>query len=256
MSKKESLAEAEKEALKVLEPELSRHGVLTMDAFNLIGTTLGRIPEQLFQEIPLSQKVTTSLLIQLANDLRSSSLLALRGYAVQAVTIVSSMLETAYCIAAIGSDEPLAEKWVKHNDPTRPFMSVKTMIIRGLENFDHPDPISQAKIEYRVYRQLCMSKHANPLFQIHHGFVFGPDEVIATNGPNTSDNFIRASWFALEHSAALSFIALSSFITNHLSEQANEDLLERVEYIGVRRKELEAEAKKRWGSEDPFPGRW
>ena len=256
MSKKESLADAEKEALKFLEPELHRHGMLTMDAFNIISMTLGRIPEQPINKILLSQKVTTSLLVQLSNDLRSSSLLALRGYAVQAVTLLSSMFATAYCIATIGSDQSIAQKWVEHNDPTRPFMRVKDMIIRGLENFNHSKPNAQAEIEYRVYRQLCMAKHANPLFQMDHGLIFRRDEVIAMNGPNTSENFIRASWFALEHSVALSFIALMSFILNHLSTQGNEDLINKVVSIGDRSKELAAVAKKRWGTEDPFPDKW
>ncbi len=256
MSKKGSLADAEKEALKLLEPELNRHGRLTMDAFNLIGMTLSRIPERPIHEIPLSQKVAAGLLVKLSNDLRSSSLLALHGYAVQAVSLVSSMFETAYCIATIGADQSMAKKWVEHDNPTRPFMGVKDMIIKGLKNLGHPNPTKQADIEYRVYRQLCMAKHANPLFQRDHSFVFHHGEVTAMNGPNTSENFIRASWFALEHAAALFFIALMSFISNHLSTKDNEDLFNRVVSIGDRRKELETEAKKRWGTEDPFPGKW
>jgi hypothetical protein len=256
MAKRQSLPDAEREALKVLEPELFRHGKLTEDAFNLIGVTLGRVPEQPFREISLPQKVTTSLLIQISNDLASSSMLAFRGYAVQSVTIVSSMFETSYCIATIGSDQAMAQRWADHDDPTRPFMKVKDMIICGLRNFDHPDPKAQAEIEYRVYRQLCMAKHSNPLFQMLHGYFFSRDEVIAMNGPNTSENFIRASWFALEHAAAVSFIALMSFITNHLSVKENKDLLNQVVSIGDRREELENLGKKRWGTVDPFPGKW
>ena len=257
MSKEESLEEAEKDALTILKPELGRHGKLAMDVLSLIGMALKRIPEKPFKEISLPQKVTVSLLIKLCNDLRSSYLLALTGYVVQAVTLVSSMFETAYCIAAIGSNHCLAKKWVEHNDPTRTFMNVKEMIHKGLKNLDHPDPIAQTEIEYRVYRQLCMAKHVNPLFQIyHHGFVFSHNEVIAINGPNISESSVKASWFALEHAAALSFIALSSFIDTYLYVENNDDLIEQVKLIGVRRKELEAEAKERWGSEDPFPGKW
>jgi len=187
-----------------------------------------------------------------------SYLLTLTGYSVQAVTLVSSMFETAYCIAAIGSNQCLAKKWVEHNDPktTRSFMNVKDMISKGLRNLDHPDPTAQTEIEYRVYRQLCMPKHSNPLFQKHHGLIFTHDEVIAMNGPNISENSIKASWFALEHAVRLSYIALSSFINNCLSAENNDDLIEQVKLIGVRRKELEAEAIQRWGTEDPFPGKW
>jgi hypothetical protein len=135
-------------------------------------------------------------------------------------------------------------------------MNVKDMISKGLRNLDHPDPTAQTEIEYRVYRQLCMPKHSNPLFQKHHGLIFTHDEVIAMNGPNISENSIKASWFALEHAVRLSYIALSSFINNCLSAENNDDLIEQVKLIGVRRKELEAEAIQRWGTEDPFPGKW
>ncbi|MFH1702125.1 MAG: hypothetical protein ABIB41_01670 [Nitrospirota bacterium] len=81
----ESLENAEREALRILDSELSRHGKLNMQAFNLVGITLCCLPEQNIQNIPLSQRIATSLLVHISNDLRTSSLLALGGYAVQAV---------------------------------------------------------------------------------------------------------------------------------------------------------------------------
>ena len=252
----ESIVEAEKAAIEILDPELRRHGKLNMHAFNLIGDVLNCLPENNIQDIPLSQKIATSLLIQLSNDLRAASLLALSGYAVQAVTLVSSMFESAYCIAAIGSDRDLAEKWVNHDNPTKSFMGVKAMVKKGIENLEHPNVLKQTEVEYRVYRQLCMAKHANPLFQMEHGFIVDDGEVVAMNGPNTSENTIRAAWFAMEHATALTFIALICFVKFHLQFEDNNELVGQILALGDARKQLESEAKNRWGTEDPFPGKW
>lgn len=256
MNAGESLADAEQKALEILDPELSRHGKLNMHAFNLIGDALGSLPEQNIQHAPLPQKIATSLLVQISNDLRSSSLLALRGYAVQAVTIVSSMFESSYCIAAIGDNQILAQKWVNHDDPTKSFMDTKSLVTQGLRNLEHPNVEKQSKIEYRVYRQLCMAKHANPLFQMEHGYIIHDGIVVAMNGPNTSENTIRAAWFAMDHATALTFIALISFFKFHLKPHGNDQLFGQILALGDARKQLEAEAKKRWGTEDPFAGKW
>lgn len=60
----------------------------------------------------------------------------------------------------------------------------------------------------------------------------------------------------LEHGAALTFIALSSFFLSHLPKDLADELCPQIENIGARRKKLEAKAKERWGTEDPFPGKW
>jgi len=70
----ESLAQAEQNALKALDDELRQHGHLNMIAFDLINLCLSRLPELPIKEIPLPQKISTSLLVQLSNDLRTSSL--------------------------------------------------------------------------------------------------------------------------------------------------------------------------------------
>ncbi|MFH1702982.1 MAG: hypothetical protein ABIB41_06075 [Nitrospirota bacterium] len=174
----------------------------------------------------------------------------------RSVTIVSSMFESAYCIAAIGSNQSLAQKWVNHDDPTRSFMGVKTMVEQGLINLGHPNVEKQTEIEYRVYSQLCMAKHANPLFQMEHGYIIQEGSVVSINGPNTSENTIRAAWFAMEHATALTYIALMSFIKFHLPSQKKDDILRQVLALGKARKQLESEAKKRWGTKNPFPGKW
>jgi hypothetical protein len=252
----ESLAESEKAAAEALDIELERHSRLNMFAFNLICFALSRLPGKAFEETPLPQRIATSLLVQLSDDLRASSLLASMGYSVQAATIVSSMYELAYSIAAIGSDHTIAKKWVNHDDPTRPFLSVKKLTIEGLRKLEHSDLEVQANSEYRVYQQLCMAKHKNPLFHKQHGYTIQGSKVIIMNGPKTSEESIRTAWFTMEHASGLAFIALLSFIKNHLSLIENNDLIQNVWKLGKQKKQLETEAINRWGTEDPFPGKW
>ena len=133
---------------------------------------------------------------------------------------------------------------------------MKRPVKKGIENLEHPNVLKQTEVEYRVYRQLCMAKHANPLFQMEHGFIVDDGEVVAMNGPNTSENTIRAAWFAMEHATALTFIALICFVKFHLQFEDNNELVGQILALGDARKQLESEAKNRWGTEDPFPGKW
>lgn len=192
----ESLGEAEQAALETLDPELREHARLCGDAFNLVGLTLNRLPERLVDDIPSSEKVATVLLIRLSNDLLCASLLARRGYALQAVTLVAAIYEAAFTIAYIGSDEERAREWIEHEDPTRSFMDVRTMTKEGLAKLGTPNPDAQASVEYKVYRQLCMGKHSNPLLQKRYGYQRRESAVLAVNGPDTSESSVRAAWFA------------------------------------------------------------
>jgi hypothetical protein len=258
-----SLSEREEAARGCLEQALKEHLELTLDTFNLAGAVMNTMPPRPVTCVPQSLKVTNVLLVKLSNDLRASALLAVRGYPVQALAVVASMYETAYTIAFIGSDENLAQQWIGHSDPTRPFQAVKTLTREGLKRLGCPDceVERQSKVEYCVYSQLCMAKHGNPLFQKQHGYTLQGGDVTVQNGPSACEESIRGSWFALEHAAALALVGMASHVGEHLSgagvpRETVEQLAARIREIGARRKRLEAKAQSRWGTTDPFPGRW
>lgn len=161
--KGELLEAAERQAVSALAGELAGHLALTEKAFNLIGVAVSSLPEVVVRDLSQSRKVVTALLVRLSNDLRSAVLLAVRGYALQAATLVASMYETAYTIAAVGSNDNLADDWINHDDPTKPFRQVQDLTSAGLVKLGVPNADAQAKIEYRTYRQLCLAKHVNPL---------------------------------------------------------------------------------------------
>ncbi len=254
--KGESLEAAERQALSILVAELTGHLALTEKAFNLVGVAVSNLPEVPLRDVSQSRKVATALLVRLSNDLRSAALLAPRGYALQAATLVASIYETAYTIAAIGSDDSLADEWINHDDPTKTFRKTPDLTRAGLEKLGVPSVETQAATEYRVYWQLCLAKHVNPVLQTQHGFRFEGGNVVAMNGPDFSEPAVRTAWFALEHAASLTFIALASFITNHVPPEKKAALMKQAEAIGADRKLLEASAKARWGTEDPEAGKW
>lgn len=254
--KNESLETAEHRALDMLVPELSGHLALTDRAFSLIGAAVRSLPKVAIRDVSQPTTVAIALLVRLSNDLRSAALLAQRGYPLQAASLVASMYEAAYTIAAIGSDDYLADEWIKHDDPTHLFRGVRDLTRDGLEKLGVPNLDAQVKTDYRVYQQLCLVKHLNPLSQAQHGFVFDGENVMARNGPDVTEPAVRGAWFALEHAAAFTFIALASFISNHISSEKQPPLTRELNAIGAGRKALEASAKARWGTEDPFPGKW
>ncbi len=254
--KGESIEEAEIQAIKVLEPQLARHLALTDLGIDVIMLALNRAPDLPVLQVPQSRKVTTALLVRIANDARSAAHLVLRGYSLQAFSIIASTYEAAYTIAAIGSDNNLAQQWIDHDDPTRPFMEVRKMTQKALVELQVQNPDTQTSVEYLNYRQLCMAKHSNPLLQKQHGYKLQGGEVVFMNGPDVSEGSVRVAWFALERAAQLASVAIASFAKNHIPSDLSVDLMNQVKALGVKRNQLVAEAKVRGWGEDPYPGKW
>lgn len=257
-----SITQAEIEARKTLTAELAEHDNLTMEGFNLIGETVATIPENHIQQLSLSIRVGMALLARIADDLRCLANLARVGYPLQALTLTNSLYESAFTVAYTASDEMLAQQWRDHNDPTSSFRSIYELTIGGLRNLKlgltEEHLRRQADTEYKVYRQLCWAKHVNPVLQKQFGYRVEEETpaVVFENGPSTSKESVRALWFALEHGVALAGIALAAFARHHVPEDHHETLMAKHEELGRKRQELAAQAKARWGTEDPFPGKW
>jgi len=252
-----SLQESEAEATRSLAKDLSPHVHLADRALDLAASTLDSLPPQRLATVPKSRRVASSLMARLMNDLRCVEIVVTRGYAIQGISLGGAIYETAFTIAYIGGDEEIAQEWIDHDNPVRPFRDARTLTKVGLANLGIPNPEGQAKTEYRVYQQMCMAKHANPLLQMEHSIKVSNKTVEIFSGPETSEAAIRASWFALEHSAALlAIVASYSVIKNHVPEEKRPPLVNEFHVIGTLRKRLEKRAKERWGTKDPFEGKW
>ena len=252
----ESLAEAENKAFAFLKEELSEHYSLSEKVWLLMAEVINQVPEMPLNDMRSALKVALPLITRISNDLRCVAQTALYGYSVQAVSLTASIYEAAYTIAYIGCDEKLAQDWIDHEDPTRLFKDIRTITKGHLKNLGVPDVERQSNAEYRVYRQLCWAKHSNPLLIKQHGISRSGNSFFFNNGPDTSDQSVKAAWFALEHASALSLIAIISFIINHVPKERQPEVIKKYDELGKQRKILESRAKKRWGTKDPFPGRW
>jgi hypothetical protein len=167
--------------------------------------------------------VVTTLLLRLGNDLRCASMLAIRGYPAQAAALVATMYEVAFTVAFIGADESHAEAWSKHSDPTKSFKGAFTLTREGMAAIGRRESGAVAS-QYRVYQQLCMAKHSNPLFEKVDAFVLTTSGIKFTNGPRSSAPAVRAARFALEHAADLATIALTAFVQRHVSGTTQQSL--------------------------------
>ena len=227
-----------------------------MAVYNGLSLAMDAIPAMRLADVPQAQKVATSLLIRISDDLRSASLLALRGYPTQAASLVSSIYEAALTVIYVGKNEDIAQEWIDHEDPTSLFMPIKKLTQKALVSLGLDNLESRTPELYKTYSQLCMAKHANPLYQMQRGLQRSDGGVQAVNGPDISNDGVRSAWFALEHGARLCLMAGASFIENFVPKDQRDRLQKHLADIGVGCNDLSSKAAERFGSSDPFPGKW
>ncbi|MDP3722770.1 MAG: hypothetical protein Q8R91_04650 [Candidatus Omnitrophota bacterium] len=247
----ESLEDAEKKAAHLLLPELKDHLELIRGFMNLIGESGGVLP---INECAQSVKVTSQLLIRLANDLRCVHLLAERGYHLQAWTIASSVYEVGITVAYIGKDEERAQKWIDHDKPDQPFLNLRTATIEAFKALGISDPENQAESDYRVYQWLCMGKHANPLLQKEYGLIRWGQGARLQNGPE--ETAVDSLWYAMDHAARYAYVALAAFAMSHLPIEQHNRIAERANALAAKREQLRITARQRWSGQDPFQEKW
>jgi hypothetical protein len=247
--KVQTLTEAEDEAINFYNTELGDHLNVSQHAYNIICSTIDSIPATPYDEMPLSMRIGISLLIRISNDLRCSSLLAVKGYPNQAATLVTSIYEAAITLGYISVDEERAKQWVVHDDPTVS-INVKRYTKDALKTLGIPenDIETHTKLHYTNYRQLCMVKHMNPLFQKQQPF--------ETNGPDIKENSIRTAWFSLEKSIEYSIFALTCF-SKHIPDELQQDfLVTEFKTLIESYSDLHTSALERWGTKNPYPDKW
>lgn len=183
-----SLEESERKAVKNICMELNKHLKTIERIFNYICTIFNTISEQSESTINPVVKVAVSLLVKVSNDLRCISLLSKMAYPTQALTLLSSLFEISYTMAYI-DDDNLAVNWIEHNDPKKASnKNIFEIIKKGLVNFGVTEVTLDEEVstEYKIYRQLCMAKHGNPIYQKNQGIIINDNTVLLFNGPDTS----------------------------------------------------------------------
>ncbi len=236
-----------------LKSELAEHLKFNSNVWALVVRVLGAFQGHDLAQMPESRKVCFVLLARLANDLRCIALLSERGYSDQAAIMAASVLESAHTISYIRDDEPRAQAWNTHRRPRNTFRPIPELIKATAKFIEVPDPKEFVRREQRVYAQLCWSKHVTSIV-----LGFRPPEERVTRGtfylgPDTSEFGVRVAWFALQHSGRLGLLAVDVFQNTHAT------VLDVARALGECRatcNRLDAQAEKRWGTEDPFEGEW
>jgi hypothetical protein len=76
------------------------------------------------------------------------------------------------------------------------------------------------------------------------------------NGPDTSETAINNLWYAMDHAARFVYVALAIFASSHVPPEHQRGVAERANQLGKERDRLKKLAMQRWGTEDPFEGKW
>ena len=257
-----NLDDAESKARDDAIQTFGAHLILADRMYNLVGSSFHMDDVRPLADVTLAERVCTNLLNRSGDDLRCVILLARNGYSLQACALASSLFETAYNLAYIRDDESLAEKWVDHDDPTHSFRSVWDLVLGVMLKECVDQPEGQAKLRYRDYRQLCWAKHLNPLLQQKHGVVRERIERGAVHvfqmGPNAEEHeAVQALWFAIDQAVGTMTLAYKVYVTAfHGWESLTEAQRVTWREINERRRTLRIAAGERYGTEDPFAGRW
>lgn len=248
-----TLEQTEAQAARALQSELAEHLDFNSKAWALVVRVLGAQQGQVTTRMPESRKVCLVLLSRLANDLRCVSLLCERGYAEQAAIIAASIFEIAHTICYIRCDEERAKAWIAHTQPRRAFKPIPELIkatakLLGVQNVD-----AVVRVEQRVYAQLCWPKHASPIILGFRPKEERPKHGAFYLGPDTADFAVRTAWFVLQHSGRHALLAVDVFQDTHAAvlDVARVIAGQRVVYD-----QLVAQAQERWGTDDPFKGKW
>jgi len=250
------ISDAEMAAIKTLEVELREHLKVSTDVYNCLGLALSSVPDAPLHEVPQARKVTTCLLVRITNDLRCIIHLTVRGYSDQACALAASSYEAAFALMAIGQDEVLAQEWINHQNPNRPFKSVRELTAMGIDRIGAPAPDAVSARWYLVYSQLCLAKHLNPLLQTTRGFRLEENRVLVMPGPDASENSVRLAWFALEHASGLALTAAAFFGSTYIPQSGREAFAQKVNPLQGTLATLRAAAVDRGWDKNPFPDDW
>ena len=250
--------DVEADAASALAPHLGDHLRLCQRSFEFISRVLRALPERRLIDTPLACRVGVGLLIKISNDLRTASLLASRGYPVQAATVVSSLYESAVTVAYIRHDEALADDWMQHGteNPLTAFRGIWLMTQAAVAGLALPNSDAMTERLFKTYTQLCWAKHSNSAFLLEQSYTRVGQDLVGGNGPSISEEAVRAGTFALEHGVALVFVAGAVFTQHHIPPEDRSPLVTELNAIGAERERLSGLSHARWGDEDPFPGRW
>lgn len=247
-----SIVDKENEIARELFPKVEKYLQLHADCYTLSG----KVFDAAYPEVnpPLAKQVCTKLLLRLNNDLRAIMMLAEVGYDVQANALAASVYECAFTIGVILDNSGLAREWLDHDNPKVSFRNAYDLAKLALTNYGAHTEWTDAF--YQVYRQLCWGKHLNPISEQLGGMEKMGDVIDYILGPRADELTERGICYCSVYTVLFSIIGLDMFIRKHVKPRYQKSLLLELKSLGKRQQELYKIGLSRWGSADPFPGKW
>lgn len=247
-----SIVEHETEIAKALFPKVGPYLELLASAYSLSGKVFEAAYPQM--NPPLSKQVCTKLLLRLNNDLRAILMLAEVGYDVQANALAASVYECAFTSGTIFDSRELAEQWLDHDDPRASFRNAYDLAHAALSNYGaHAD---WTDAFYKIYRQLCWGKHLNPISEQQGGMERTGNVIDYIPGPRDDELTERGISFCCVFTVLFALIGMEMFVRVHVKEEHKGELLQSLKQLEEKRQALHKTGLRRWGSADPFPGKW
>ena len=214
----QSITELESVVRARMEPELRDYVDVLGKAYNLLGEI---VEASNVNQLSLSAKVQVMLAARLQEDLRSVDLTASLGYALAALTHASVVREVAYGMMYLDSDDRALAWWAHQKEnKAYPECGHKDVLRDVLgRRFGRADAVDQ---EYKVYTDMCLAKHANPVLQREYGVLKSPAAIHVVSHPFYSADVVLFCKFALAHSIRAVTTAALLFATELESEEATD----------------------------------
>ena len=203
----------ESDAIVKLRAELGQSLNATVRAFNLISEVVQLGPPG--GKLSNATKVRPLLLQRIITDLRCCTILAERGYGIQASAVAACVFEGWVTLAAI-RDEKAAIRWASHRKENVSFGEIRDLTVSAVKIMD--DGLKDKEVKnladqyYGHYRQLCMAKPLNPLVERNRGFVRRGDKLIEfVHGPDLSKLGLWHVRYAAYSSGLFAMFGLGAF---------------------------------------------
>jgi hypothetical protein len=200
----------ESDAIAKVRAELGRPLNATIRTFNLISEVVQLGPHG--GRLSNATKVRLLLLQRIITDLRCCTILAERGYGIQAAAGAACVFEGWVTLSAI-CDEQSAVEWASHQKEDVSFGQIRKLTKAAVKSIvdDAKDVEILARQHYDHYRQLCMAKHLNPIVERNRGFVRRGNEIEFTHGPDLTNQGLWHIHYAIHSSALFAMYGLGAF---------------------------------------------
>ena len=221
---------------ELLAPTLVAYEAILADCWELINESLELANQR---KLPPRGNLLLVLLTRLQGDLRVVHWAARNGYAVQAMALAAAVQELAYQAVYVGESDEETRRWAAHDreDRTYPECGHYAVLRRVASLLHYPD--QWVDPHYRLYQQLCLAKHGNPVLAAQYAAVEREDSIIEVlPSPHFSAKIAHFARYALLHSSRAVYDAVMFFGEHHLVGLQHQKVANLITQIPTRINEL------------------